>query len=367
LARARATANPRLAALFYGDARSSAFEAERLGARGPRTDAVIALASAELGEPEVARQRALAAIDGGLLKLGDDATPTEAATGPELDPVSVSKLLRLFADARQRAIRAAFRAGDKWPSQWLSDVNAAYSALARDGWIDENALIEHHDFLRWLGATARANAVLDDALARFPASAALHERLRTRLLWDSGPDGLESGYDDRLAKRAPESAATSRLEWFAGYASLVAAEHHRRRGEFDAALASYRRAAEHYQRDLSRFPAELDTTHHYLALGLAGEARVLLERGDLRTASEKLLAAIALRPESAASLDGLGITPVATAKMLREKLLVAGDADGGARVQAALDALDPALLEPPPSERNGSRGPRGRGGAPPGR
>ncbi|MCK6445070.1 MAG: hypothetical protein L6Q99_01640 [Planctomycetes bacterium] len=369
LARAEQASTARYATLLVEDARTNALAAEKLGASGARLDAVLAVAAAELGDRETAAKRAVAAVEGGLLRLranegelgASEINLTERARG---------RILRLFADARQRAIRAAFKAGTEWPPEWLADVNAAYTALAAGDQIDESALLEQHDFLRWLGATARANAVLDEALERFPNSAELHARLRGRLLYEGGPAGLEKGYEDRLAREAtlaarPDATADapatgdSQLTWFAGYASLVAAEHLRRRNQFDAALAAYGRAARHYQQNIARFPDGRDTALHFVALGAAGEARVLLEQGDLARATERLLAAFETRPDSAATQDGLGLSPIQTAKMLFAKLEESGDPARAARVQAALDALDPRLLEPPPSERFGSGG-RGR-------
>lgn len=368
LARAEQAPTARYATLLVEDARTNALAAEKLGARGARLDALLAVAAAELGDRETASTRAVAAVEGGLLRLRAN-EGEEGAIEINLTERARGRILRLFAEARQRAIRAAFKAGTEWPPEWLADVNAAYTALAAGDQIDESALLEQHDFLRWLGATARANAVLDDALARFPNSAELHARLRGRLLYEGGPAGLEKGYDDRLAREATFAAPAtgdSQLTWFAGYASLVAAEHLRRRNQFDAALAAYGRAARHYQTNIELFPDGRDTALHFIALGAAGEARVWLEQGDLARATERLLAAFETRPDSAATQDGLGLSPIQTAKMLQAKLEESGAATKAARVKAALDALDPKLLEPPPSERFGSgargRRPGGQGG-----
>ncbi|MBI5432514.1 MAG: hypothetical protein HZA52_06770 [Planctomycetes bacterium] len=360
LARSQQSAPGRYATLLLEDARSAARDAEKLGAKGARLDALIAVIDSEFGDFKTARERAVAAVESGVLRTGDDATPAPSSEAATLTGASKARVLWLFADARQRAIRDAFRNGGTWPPEWLADVNSAYSVLAKDGLVGEPQLVDYHDFLRWLGATARANTVLDDALARFPNSALLHERLRARLLWEAGPKGLEQGYADRLAREA--APTTSQLTWFAGYASLVAAEHLRRRSDFDGAVAAYRRAAVFYERNAELHPEGRDTCLHFRALGGAGEARVALEHGDLAVATERLLASLALRQASAASVDGLNITPIQTAKMLHARLLDSGDTARAERVKAALDALDPKLLEPPPSEQGGSgrRPPRGR-------
>jgi hypothetical protein len=341
-------ADRRHARMRHDDATDAVREAEKLGARGPRIDALAAVAAAGLGADEEARKRAVAAVEAGLFR----------AEGPALASAVRARVLRLFGDARQRAIRAAYRAGTAWPSEWLADAVAAYSALAAEPLADPAPLVEYHDFLRWIGASARATAVLEDALRRFPGSAPLHERLREDLLWRSGPAGLERGYAERLAREpvAPREA------WFAGYAALVAAEHHRRRAEHAEAVAAYGRAVARFEADAERFPDGRDEDQHFVALALAGRARVALEQGDLATATHDLLAALLARPDSAASADGLGLTPVMTARMLQSELRARGDLERAERVQAALDGLDPALLEPPASELpGGARRPPARG------
>ena len=365
LARAQESFDRRYATLLYQEAQSTAREAERLGAKGPRLDAVVAVTAAEFNDLDTARDRAVSAIEGGLLHLGDAAAPQGAKPGAALTAASRSRLLRLFADARQRAIRAAFREGKTWPPEWLSDVHAAYSVVAGDALAEPTPLVDYYDFLHWIGAASRANEVLEDALRRFPDSAVLHDRLRGKLLWEGGPELLERGYAERLARADAPNAAASQLSWFAGYATLVAAEHHRRRGAFERSVASYDRAVSLYERNAQLFPEGRDTCLHFEALARAGKARVALDRGDLDGATRELIAALELRPDSAATPDGLGITPVATALMLKARLAKAGDADRGAQVQAALDALDPRLLATPESEpiapqSRGARGSRGR-------
>jgi hypothetical protein len=309
----------------------------------------------------------VAAIEGGLLVLDEGTDPQAAENGGMLDAASKAGLLRLFAQARQSAIRRAYRAGDQWPPEWLSDVNAAYTILAEGPLGGPEPLVECHDFLCWIGATPRANTVLDDALRRFPDSPVLHERLRARLLWEGGPEGLEREYAERLAQEgADPDRAPTQLTWFAGYASLVAAEHHRRRGEHEVAVAAYGRGIAHYRRNVELFPDGEDTCLHFIALAHAGLARVALERGELDEATREMLAGLQVRPDSAATQDGLGITPVMTAKMLAARLQEVGDEERAAQVQAALDALDPKLLEPPPTELPGARQ-RGRRGPPRGR
>ena len=98
-------------------------------------------------------------------------------------------------------------------------------------------------------------------------------------------------------------------------------------------------------------------------LSIAGRGRVLTNQGELSEASALLLEAIALRPLSAASPDGLGISPVNT---IRQILRRARAQDKQTLVDAMndalerLEALDPGLLDVLPNERGGPRLPRRR-------
>src|SRR5262249_6803413 len=141
------------------------------------------------------------------------------------------------------------------------------------------------------------------------------------------------------------------LEWFAGYASLVTAEYYRRAGNAVAAGAAYERGIAHYERGIHDDPTSRGTADHYVALALAGRARLALEHGDLGAAVDQIVAAFERKPEAAATLDGLNLSPVDTAKMLLARLRDGNEDELARRVQGALDRLDPALLELPAYER----------------
>lgn len=342
----------RFAELLALDARRTALDAERAGAKGWRLDATLAAAADRLGERDTALDRAVAAVEGGMLT-----TPAGEA-GPTED-VKV-RVLAMFALSRQLAIRKAYRERTQWPPEWMADVNAAYATLSEHPLATDENLVSYHDFLRWLGASPRANAVLDGALARFPDSPLLHDRLRSRLLWDKGPAGLLAAYDELLAK--PESSP--QVRWFAGYAALVAAEHFRRRSRLDDALAAYDAGIAHYARYSTDVPTGRDLCDHFVALALAGKSRIALERGELDASTALLLESFARRADSAATPDGLNLTPADTARMLEAKLIEAKREDLLAELKAALAKLDPKLLELPTSEQRlgPARGPGVRGG-----
>jgi len=325
----------KFARLLASDAGAAARAAVEAGASGWRPSAILAAVADWNGDGAEGRKQALAAVEAGMLTAGAGAG---VATIHER---TLLRVVALFASARQHAIRQAYRERKSWPPEWLSDVNAAYALVAKNAYATDEQLVSFHDFLRWLGGAQRARAILDEALERFPASPLAHDRLRTRLLFEGGPAGLETGYAARVA-RDPSNAD---LQWFAGYAALVAAEHRRREGDAVTALAVYDRGIAYFDEAARLRPETAGNADHFAALGLAGRARLALERGDLERAVEETVASLARSPNAGATPDGLNITPVDTAKMLRARLEEAGKAEPLAQLQAALDALDPKLLE----------------------
>jgi hypothetical protein len=324
----------RYASYLFDDAQRAARRAEELGATGWRVNATIALADYYMGSRRGVDERAEAAV--AELPAGEQGWSAMAVLG-------------LFAEGRQRAISRAVATQRDWPAAWLTDVHTAYSVLARHPYGTEHQIVAHIDFLGRLGVGGQAWKVLDVGLARFPSSAPLHERLRGRILVEKGAAGLEPAYEQRLAAQG----ATPALLWFAGYASLTAAEYHKRAGDDVEAEGAYGRAIESYERVAAADPLGEDDADHFIAMALAGRARIRIERQELDAATADVLGSFARRERSAATLDGLNITPVGTARMLLAKAAEAGRADLAQSVQDALDALAPELLELPAFERGG--------------
>ncbi len=335
--------------LMFEDARRAALEAERLGASGWRVDAAIALADYYLGNVEQAYARATTAAV---------AIPSGAKEW------SAIATLALFAEGRSRAITQAVREKREWPGEWLTDVNAAYSVLARHPSGTDAHVAAHVDCLRGLGAQGQAARALEAGLERFPDSWTLHERLRARVLEEKGVGGLEPTYAARLA--GPD--APQNLEWFAGYAALVAAEYHRRARDPAQALDAYERAIAHYERAIERSPASRDSADHYVALAFAGRARVHAESADVEQAVLELVGSFERKPEAAATLDGLNLSPSDTSRMLLARCAELERPDLVATLEAARAKLDPKLLELPAYERSlpDDRPGRGRGRGPEG-
>jgi len=316
------------AQLMLEDARRAALAAEKLGASGWRLNATLALSNYYLGNRDKAFGRAKAAI--GEIPAGSQEWSAIAT-------------IALFAQARQRDIIAAVRAKEDWPGEWLTDVSASYEVLARHPLGTDRHVAAHYDFLKWLGATARAGRVLDQGLKRFPESWALHDCLRSKILEEHGVAGLEPAYEAMLAK--PD--ASPNLEWFAGYTSIVAAEYYRRGRDLDNAAAAYDRAIVHYERSAEGNGNNRDSADFYVAVAMAGRARVMLLRKDYPGAVRELLAAFERKPEASATLDGLNLSAVITANTLKARLAEDERTDLLEQLQAALDALDPDLLLPP--------------------
>lgn len=327
--------DPRTAQAFerlrFLDAERAGNKAEQLGAAGWRVDAVLAVCAWNLGKRDEAWQRAENAVKG---------LPKDSSS------YSAMAVLQLFAEARQHAIAQAWRQKDKWPPQWLADVHAAYSVLLEHPFGTDQHVANHYDFLQFFGL-GQAERVLEDGLRRFPDSPLLHQRLRQRVLAEKGVDGLQTVYDDMLQR----DGAAPNLEWFAGYAGLVAAEFQRHAGKPDLALAAYDRAIAHYRHFVEQHPELRGSAEHYTAMALGGKARIRLEQGDLDAALALVQQSLQQRPEAAAARDGLNLSTVDTAKMLRQSLSSQQRGEQVAQLDAALAKLDPAQLELPAYER----------------
>ncbi len=332
------------AKLMFEDARRAALRARELGATPWRTDSALAVAAYNLGERDDA------------FELAESAVQTMPAGSLEWSAMAA---LALFAEGRRARIDSAIQNKEEWPPQWLTDVHATYAVLTEHPHGMPEHVEAHYDFLVRLGAYREASRALDEGLKRYPESWGMHARLRDRALRVRGIDGLESTYEQMLTD---DAEATPNLEWFAGYASLVTAEFHRRAGDSEKAGEAYERAIGHYENNALQSPDSRDSCDHYIALAIAGRARLALEGGDLERALELVTAAFARRPDAASSLDGLGISPVGTAQMLRARLLEQERNELAERLDAALAELDPRHLELPAFEKVG---PQGRDGTRP--
>lgn len=300
--------------------------------------------------------------------LRQEAEDRAATLVPLLPPAAIEAggsilrdVLAAFVWSRERAIRNAVRKKEEWPSSWMADAKEGFGAIASAPGTRADEFVAHQDFLRYMGAFSVADQVLDAGLERYPVDPLIHDRLRSKLLWDKrldAMDGLEGRYESMLA--APDAPA--RLEWFAGYASRTAAEVLRRSGKPAKALEAYDRALAHFEASVAGDPTTLASSDFQRAICLAGQARLAFEAGEKHRAAELLIASFDLAPESAATLDGLNASAVISAKLVSEDL---GEEEGRP-LREALERLrefDPRLFDPPSFERTSiGRGPVGFGG-----
>lgn len=328
------TSDPKTAKAFrkltYHDARQAALDAEKLGEEKLGADlwrvhTVLCIADYDLGDTEAAYDRAQKAVD---------------AMPPGETGWNAMAVLTIFGESKYAKIKAAVKAKEKWDPQWLAELHAAYTVLLQHPLADDRRVLWYYDFLTWLRAYGRAGRYLDAGIARFPGSSELHNRYRTRILRWKGVEGLEAAYDELLAQHP----GVRDLPWFAAYASRTAADFHRRRGQFDDAVASLERALAGFRAAVEAHPAIARTTELEIALAEAGLARLQFQLGDDGKALAHILASFTTSPDSAGTRDGVGVTPGETAQVLLDRLRETERTDDAAKLKAAMDKLDPELL-----------------------
>lgn len=292
-----------------------------------------------------------------------DLVPTLPAGATAEGGTGMRDVLAAFMRARQRQVTGAVTAGDEWPAEWMADAKDSFVAIqdapATSGW----DYVQHQDFLRYMGAFAEANAVLERAVERFPLDVWVHDRLRTYLIWNrplGALDGLEARYAELVAAH-PEQPT---MNWFAGHAARLAAEIRRRQGRLDQAAGAYDRALAYFEASIAGAPSSTASSNLERALCLAGQARIALQQGDLERATARLEASFEVGPDAAGTVDGLNQTPIMIAQAILGR-------DGtppelAARLDAELARLrayDPGLFVPPDYEVNSAgQGPVGFGG-----
>mgnify|MGYP002713109490 CR=1 FL=1 len=320
--------------LLYIDARNSALEAEKLGAKGWRLDATLAVAAKGLNDRPEAVRRAEAALP--LIPTGDQSYASMV-------------VLEIIAQERQDRIIEAVRRKKRWPPEWMTEFHSAYAILSKHPLGTVNQVIHHYDFLEWLGAKGQASNCLSEGLERFPDSPYLHDRLRSRILKEQGIAGLETWYENRLKQKN----ASPNTEWFAGYTSIITAEYYRRAGQVDKALGAYDRAMQHFEKYAADVPERREGSDHYEAMVLAARSRIALERAEYEKAVKLMLASFKKREAAVNARNGLNLSPADTAKMLLKRLEDQKLVELHKELKTAMDALDPELLELPAFERDG--------------
>jgi len=325
---------------LFEDARDAALRAEKLGAKGWRVNAVIAVSSWYLKDDKEALKRAEVAV-------GEMPSDTHSW--------GTMIVLGLFIDARRTAIEDAIKAKKRWPGSWLTDVHSAYGVLVNHPHGDDEQVATHIDFLWWLGAKGKARSALKAGMDRWPDSWRLHQRLRGVVLETKGYQALEPTYEKLLAEKPQGEAAPVNLEWFAGYAAMTAGEFLRKKGELKAAHEAYARGIAHFEQSIQLNPEAAPSSSHYIAMALGAQGRIAMEADDHQKAVELVIAAFDRHEPAANALDGLNLSTADTAKMLLSRVRSAKQAELAERLDARMKALDPKLLELPAYEFGGQQ------------
>lgn len=271
---------------------------------------------------------------GGAGALAEEALPLLI---PEGESPLAAELLAIHARVHAGRVYDAGREGRPWPARSMTEALRAFELLGRHPLGGEPLLLEHLDFLVFLGLHHETGAVLADALRRNPVSPGAHERYRAHLWREGDPARIEAGYQGSgpWGERAAREHG-AQLEWYAAFASLVAAEEFARQERKAEAAAAYGRARTRFAASAAAEPGFHDTASHFSCLALAGQAWLALEAGEPAAALELFLQALAARPASFRDRDGLGRSPEELGRRLRTEF-------SGQGMEAGLERLDQAL------------------------
>lgn len=314
--------------LLYEDAqrageRSAA--AAKTEAGRAQAEAVRAVALWQLGRAGESAATAAAAM-GTVRELGARCDAGEWLTG----------LCRVAAQSAAAGVYASVQADPR------ADVTAGIAAAALPCFV----LAQHPagtaedargaaGLFAFAGARRLAGEVLAAAVHRFPWSRELHAEFRDRIAIDRGAEALREAYAGFV--RAVEGADPGGLaaaEWFAGYASIVAAELHVQDGRGELAEAAYTECVRWFASSGERNPEFGDSANHLAVLALAGRALLRHLRGDAEGAVADLREAAALRPASMTESDGLGRRPEAILRRIARELREQGKGELADRLPA---------------------------------
>jgi hypothetical protein len=317
---------------FLLDVQKFAEAAERAGADGDATASATASVRARaawyLSELDQAANLAARAVPG----LLDRAASAEAAT-----------VLDILARARTSQVYGAMNAGTEWDTAGVADALAAYDVLLVHPLAQERQAASAVDLLTTLGLQDHAERKLRDAIARWPESSDLHTRLRGVVEATDGLDAFTRVYED-LRAAAGDPAP---IDWFAGYAELVLAENYAQSEGLERTDAAYERAVAAFERSLAEREGYRESVDHFVALALAGRARVALQAGRIEPAFRFATEAVRRRPASADLPDGLERTPREAVVAVRRQAERASRADLVTEIDQVIDELDQAAEQAP--------------------
>ncbi len=243
-----------------------------------------------------------------------------------------AQVLQVFAQGRIRGLYDGM-AGGEWPDSWIADIRDTYEALLVHPSVSEKQVIDYLKFLDVVEAHRLQEDVVRRAIALFPASTEVHRSFRNQMLRDHGAGFLEEAYE--TLETPPEESAS--FAWYAGLATLVAAERHVQNKETEAALGAYGLSVDRFRASIAEEPEFEGSASHYISLALAGTANLHLERERWDAALDAIRTGITENPRSATFTDGLGNTPAAIAGRVHRALLRSGRAAEASSLREVLD------------------------------
>jgi len=321
----------------------AAFALQLMQEGGKGIEFWLADAQQNLGRVSSAElQREAGALTAILAWYGSDTELARKAAAEALAPGGGALqpdgwLARNFLDVllqvtTQAAYARAQGDGQSTLADEIARANAAFELLRERDAGQERGMLAGIGLLEYTGLRAAARGHLERLAARYPASLAVHERWRNRMLVDWGAERMRHRY----AKFATDAADKPTAEWYAGYAALVAGDRNTQDGRRIEADNAYTDAVDRFARSAAGNPDYADSSNHYAVFALAGRAMVRHQRGDSAAAVEDLLRAAALRPDSLDLDDALQRKPRGIALRIHGELEGAGRAALAARLAPLL-------------------------------
>lgn len=217
----------------------------------------------------------------------------------------------------------------------LDRVHGIFDLLADRSCGHERGELAGIALLEFAGLRGEAQTRLAALARRYPASVAVHDRWRNRLLVDLGAEPMRHAYA-KFVTDTTEPASRPAAQWFAGYAALVAGDRNTQDSRKIEADNAYGDAIERFLDSAAGNEDYADTAKHYAVLALAGRAVIRQSRGNGKGAVADLLRAAELRPDSLDETDGLGRKPRSIADRVARELRAAGQNELADQLQPIL-------------------------------
>lgn len=162
-------------------------------------------------------------------------------------------------------------------------------------------------------APSDAITILTNAIHESPEEYQYHQYLCDIALASQLLPKLVNLYEGEFAREAGSSPTT---RWYVGYVKMREAENFRLQKDYDAAARSYALAKEAFRESAAKNANFTKTSKQQEALSVAGEARILYEKGKFSEAADRLTRAFEADPTIISLADGLNITPKITSQLI---------------------------------------------------